>query len=377
MRLASATSWALLALMAAGCSSTGSLAPDDEGIKAGLAALGVEGRAYVHDLGDEASMLVRNVYADGGDFLIEDVHGHLTYVDGATLNVRWEYYGLDKPFTMPPSFTPSTITGIANSRLYVLTRSAGVPEPHPRWVDLIPSAAPVATDSTVYVPTYPTQAGNKTIYSVSLGSGYIGWGARTRTDVTSGMAKGGPDAGDTLYFATRSGLIEAYPTYLASERSPEPAWQSHAASGIRYDLTVAGDDLGVVTDDGRLICYDRVTGNARWEAYPPAGEYGESAAQFSESFAFFRRDGKLCAFNRETGAPLWSVAGGQSFIAQRGDTVLVMADKDWVIAVNAETGEEEARHQMPGTYFPAQMANDGTVTAITDDGLMVSVELGW
>ena len=232
MRLASATSWALLALFVAGCGSVPE-APDDEGLKAGLAALGVEGRTYVHDLGQLSEMLVRDVYADGGDFLIEDVHGHLTYVDGDTLNVRWEYLGMDAPYTMAPSFTPSTITGISNSKVYVLTRSAGVPEPTPRWVDLIPSAAPVATDSTAYVPTYPTPAGNKTVYAVGLGSGYIGWGARAKGDVVSSMAKGGPEAGDTFYFATTEGGIVAYPAFLASERNPEPAWTAYHLSRTR------------------------------------------------------------------------------------------------------------------------------------------------
>ncbi len=375
MRLASATAWLMLGLATAACRSTP--APSDDDITARLAALGVEGKTYVHDLGETASIQVHAVHEMDGDFLIEDVHGDLTYVDGATLNVRWEYYGLDEPFVEAPSATPSAIIGISNDQLHVITRDAGVPSPAPRWVDVIPSAAPVANDSTMYVATYPTPSGNRTVYSIGLGSGFKGWGARTRGDVIAAMAKGGSLGGDTFYFATTNGAIFAYPTYAATERNPEPAWQGHAASPVRFDLTVDGDDLGVVTDDGRMICYDRITGNVRWEAYPAIGAHAESAPQFSDTLAFYRRGGKLWAFDRATGAPQWSVDEAESFVAQRGDRILLTAEEDMVVSVDAATGEVQARASMPHVIFPTQRVKDGTVTAITDTGMLVSVELGW
>ncbi len=376
MRLASATGLLVLASLAAACKSAPS-APDDTGIKNRLAALGVEGRTYVHDLGATSSILVHAIHQAGDDFLVEDVHGHLTYVDGATLNVRWEFYGLPGTFSHVPSFTPSAVIGMSKGYLYVLTRSAGVPEPQPRWLELIPSAAPVATDSTAYIPTYPTPAGNRTVYAVSLGSGYLGWGARTSGDVVSNMAKGGPGAGDTVYFGTTTGALVAYPADLASERDPEVAWATHAQSGIRFDLVVDGDDLGVVTEDGRLICYDRVTGNPRWEAYPDAGQYGESPAQFSSEMAFYRRAGALYAFDRATGAPKWKVPHATRYLAQRGNRVIVAADGGMVYSVDATTGEVGHRCRFPGVTILPQPQKDATVTAVTDRGLCVAVEFGW
>jgi outer membrane protein assembly factor BamB len=229
----------------------------------------------------------------------------------------------------------------------------------------------------MYVASYPTPAGNKTVYAVSLGSGYIGWGARTSGDVVANLAKGGPLGGDTFYFATTNGAIFAYPTYLASERDPEPAWQVNAAADVRYDLAVDENDLAVVTGDGRLICYDRITGNVRWEAYPTAGEHAQSAAQFSASLVFYRRGGALHAFDRASGVPRWSVKGGERFVAERDGRILVTASGSRLVAVDAKSGEVEGSAHMPHVIFPVQRTPNGTVVAITRSGLMVAVEYGW
>jgi outer membrane protein assembly factor BamB len=365
----------MLGLATAACRSTP--APNDDDIKAQLATLGVEGKTFVHDLAETSTIHVHAVHEMDGDFLIEDVHGDLTYVDGDTLNVRWEFYGLDEPFAEAPSATPTAIIGISGDMVHVITRDAGVPSPAPRWVDVIPSSAPVATDSTMYVATYPTPSGNKTVYSIGLGSGYMGWGVRTEADVVANLAKGGPNGGDTFYFATTSGALFAYPTHLSSNRDPEIAWQSHAAAAVRLDLTVDGEDLGVVADDGRLICYDRITGNVRWEVSPDAGQRPQSSAQFSDTHAFYRRGGALYAFDRTNGAKKWSVEGGRRFVAQRGDRMLFTADGDMVVSVDTESGEVKGCAHLPHVWFPPQRKTDGTVTAITDTGLMVSVEFGW
>jgi outer membrane protein assembly factor BamB len=362
-------------LATAACQSTP--APSDDEIEVRLEALGVDGKTYVHDLAETSSIHIHAVHQVDGDFLIEDVHGDLTYVDGATLNVRWEFYGLDEPFVEAPSFTPSAVIGISGNQMHVITRDNGVPSPSPRYVDVIPSAAPVATDSTMYVATYPTPSGNKTVYSIGLGSGYVGWGARTRGDVVASLAKGGPLGGDTFYFATTDGALYAYPTYAATERQPEAAWQAHVAADVRFDLVVDGDDLGVVSGDGRLICYDRITGNVRWEAYPDSGQWPESSAQFSENHVFYRRGGKLYAYDRETGAGLWSVEDGRSFIGVRDGRVLIAADGEMVLAIDAATGEVKGSVHMPHVWFPVQSATNGTIHAITDEGLIVAVEYGF
>ncbi len=377
MRLASATGFLAVALLATACGSTPRRAPGDVSIGKQLASLGFEGRTYMHDLSEAASVNVHAVHRMDDDLLIEDLHGHLTYVDGSSLNVSWEFYGLPRPFSHAPSFTPSAIVGIADGWLFVISRANGVPSPDPRVVDVIPSASPVANDTTIYVPTYPTPAGNKTVYAISLGSGYQGWGQRTHSDVTADMAKGGQLGGDTIYFATETGEVYAFPAYVATERKPEAAWTAHAQSHVRYDLSVSGEDLGVVTDDGRMICYDRITGGVRWEAYGNNGERAEGAAQFSENHAFYRRAGSFHAYARDTGTPAWSIEGATTFLAERDDKMLIGAPGGVVMSVDTATGKVLGRAHLPGVRFPAQPVKNGTVHVVTNHGLLMAVEYGW
>ena len=352
-------------------------APQIETVRGQVESFGLEGRTYVHDLGDSSSVYVHAVHRIGNDLMLEDIHGRITYVDGDSLNVAWEYYGLDKPFTSRPTFTPSTVMGISEDKLHVLTRGAGIPDPPPRRVDVIPSSAPVATDSTLYVATYPTPAGNKTVYAVSLGSGYIGWGFRTRSPIATDLAKGGQGAGDTFYFATESGEVYAFPTYEATESNPAPAWTAHAYAGVRRNILVDGDDLAVVADDGRLILYDRVTGHVRWEAYPDVGQVPQSDPMFTTSYVYYRRGGALHAYDRSNGSPLWAAPGATRVVAERDDFVLVETTPGSLCKLDAATGELIGKKSFKGVHFPTQPVRNGTIQAVTSRGLLFAVEHGW
>jgi outer membrane protein assembly factor BamB len=375
MRLAYAAGVLALATLATGC-ATAPRQDTDKVLKRTLDALGVEGRSYAMDLSMAASVHVKNVHRAGGDLLLEDIHGHLTYVDGTTLTPKWDYYGLGQPFDVKPDLTPSAIIGLAGGKLYVISRHNGTIDGDPMFVDVIPSAAPVSTDSTLYVPTYATPTGDDTVTAVSLGSGFKGWGVKTNEFVVADMAKGGTQGGDTLYFATANGAIFAYPTKLASEPRPEPAWSAHAYSPIRHNLVVDGDDLGVVTADGRLICYDRVTGNVRWEVYPDSGERAGSRAQFGPNHTFYVCGNELRAFDRETGRRAWSHREADRFLAQRGDRVLVGNGKR-IWALNATSGKVISCVNAPGVIIVPDSTADQTVYAVSPTGVIVAVELGW
>lgn len=378
MRLRSATGYVAVALLATACASkTHVRMPDGDAMATSLASLGIEGKTYRNDLGQVRALSVRGVHAVDDDFLIEDLHGHLTYVDGGTLNPKWEYYGLPGPLDHRPDHTPTAIIGVSKSRAFVLSRINGVEEMAPRTTGVVASAAPVATDSTLYIPTYPTPSGNKSIYSISLGSGYLGWGVRTDTDIQAATAKGGPLGGDTLYFATVTGGIYAYPTSVASDSQPEAAWFTHARSSIHRDLTVSGDDLGVVTGDNRLICMNRVTGNVRWEAYPEPGDRAESTAQFSAGHAFYRVSGELRAFDRATGAKAWTCPGATAYVGTRNGRMILTGEDGWVLSVDAKTGKVLSKSHLPGVVFPRQEKANSTFYAFSDDGLLMAVEFGW
>ncbi len=376
MRLVSAIGILAIASTVGACRSYPSRPLLHEDLTAKLNKLGVEGKTYANDLGQVASIHVHRVHTIDRDLLIEDVHGHLTYIDGATMNPRWDYYGLGRTFDEKPDHTSTAIVGLAGGKLFVLSRANGTTDPDPSRVDVIPSSAPVANESTIYVPTYPTPGGNKTVYAISLATGYQGWGWRTDSDIVADLAKGGAGGGDTFYFVTADGFLYGFPTFQATERSPEPAWTAAMASGVSKDLVVEGDDLAVVTEDGRLVLVDRITGNIRWEAYPAAGEHATSAGQFSSRHAFYVVNGELRAFARDTGMPVWKVRGATRFVAERGGRMLLMAGPDTLLSVDTATGEVLGNARVAGWYLPTRVARDATVIAVSNRGEIVSVELG-
>jgi len=377
MRLASAIVVVALALTTAACRTAAGRSAGDKDLAAKLRGLGIEGKTYANDLGQVGSLHLGKVYVAGTDLLIEDTRGHLTYIDGATLNPRWEYYGMPKGFDKKPDFTPSSVIGIAGGKLFVISRGNGTTDLEPRRIDIVPSGAPVATDSTIYVPTYPTPSGNKTVQATSIATGFMGWGWRTNADIVGGMAKSGPGAGDEFYFASSDGMLYAFPTYTATAATTEIGWSTDVHGAVLNDLAIEGPDIAVVTTDGRLICVDRVTGAVRWEAYAGGRERTEGPAMFSAKLLMYRCGGELRAFTRDTGAKVWAVKEATGFVAERGGRMLLSGSGGRLVSIDKNTGEVLGRATADGWTFPTMITPDSTLYAISAFGALVSVETGF
>lgn len=366
-----------LGALAPGCAIPVAPAPKPEPALASLKDLGVEGRTYVADLAADRAFHVHRVHPAGDDLLVEDLKGGLVYIDGKTLNPRWAYFGLPQTFDRAPDVSESLVVGVSKGMIHAVTRDAGVEIFEPRAIPVVPSAGIVANETTAYVPTYRTGTGNKTVVAVNLADGYVGWGIRTDTEVTLDLAKSGLHGGDIFYVASSSGVVQGVPTYPATKRDPEAAWVTNLRSRIRHRLTVSGDDLGVVTDDNRLVCLDRITGNPRWEVYPDAGEKADSEAQFSPSLAFYVCGGELRAFDRATGARAWAVKGPSHFVAQRGARTILTDGRGTLWAVETKSGKVLGSKSMPGWKFPVRSTADATVVGVSNAGMIIAVETGW
>jgi hypothetical protein len=376
MRISSAFAVLTVAACAAACSVPVARAPRAEPAIASLKDLGVEGKTTWSNLGADRAFHLNRIWNVGNDLLLEDIHGALVYLDGGTLMARWVYNGLPRPFDSAPDWTATSIVGVCKDRAYVISRRNGLDEIDPARLGVVPSAGVAANDSTLFVPTYKTPSGNKTIQSVNLTDGYLGWGWRTESDVMVNLAKAGLQGGDMIYAATEDGNVIGMPALPASSRDPEPAWMVDLHSGVHRQLTVAGEDVGVVTDDHRLMVLDRITGAHRWTAYPNAGDRAESGAQFSASHAFYRVSGELRAFDRASGQKAWAVRGASAFVAQRGSRT-ILANGDGLVAVETKSGRVLGRKSMRGWRFPMRATPDATVVAISEQGMVVGVETGW
>lgn len=377
MRLPSAFVVLAVAAFAAGCSIPVAPSPKPDPAIAALKDLGVDGRTYVSDLGADRAFRLNRVFPAGDDLVIEDISGGLTYIDGKTLMPRWAYFGLPRTFDEAPDASETLFVGVAKSKVYVLSRRTGAEVIAPSEIAVVPSAGAVANETTLYVPTYRTPSGNKTVVSVNLADGYVGWGFQTGDDVEVDLAKGGPHGGDMMYVASAAGVLYGVPTYAATARTTDPSWTVNLRSGVHKQITVAGDDLGVVTDDHRLMCLDRITGTIRWEVYPSSGEQASSGAQFSSKQAFFVCGGETRAYDRATGAMAWSAKGGWSFVAERGTRTIFADGKGTLAALDTATGKVLGTKSMPGWTFPARHTPDATIVGISNAGMVVSVETGW
>lgn len=377
MRLLSALVVLTVAASAAGCSIPFKASPKPEPAIASLKDLGVEGRTYVADLGANRRFRLHRVHAAGNDFLLEDMAGKLVYLDGTTLLPRWAYDGLPRPFDTVPDTSETLLAGVCKDKLYVLSRENGLELFVPSPVPVVPAAAPVVNETTVYIPTYKTPSGNKTVVSVNLADGFVGWGFRTEADITTDLKKAGPLGGDMFYAVTEEGRVYGFPTHAATARNPEPAWIVDLHSGVHRGLTLDGDAIGVVTDDSTFVCMDRITGGTRWEKYPNSGEEAGSGAQFSSKMAFYVCGGEFRAFDRATGAPAWAVKGPTRFIADRGARTIVGDDAGNVWALDAKTGNVIGAKSMPGWIVPTRSAPDATLVAISREGIIVAIETGW
>lgn len=376
MRIPSATGIVLAAALTAGCATAGPRPLDHNALESALGELGIEGRAYHIDLADTQSIHLHDVHHDGQDLIVEDIHGHLTCLDAGTLMPKWDYYGMNGPFDEAPSFTATDLIGVSGGKLFVVARKNGTIDGDPMRVDAVLSARPVSTGSTLYAPVFASAIGDDKMITVSLGSGFQGWGYYADDDILADMAKGGSGESTLIYMATTAGALFAFPAELASQPKPQPAWIAHAAAPVRRSLVVDGDDLGVVVSDGRLMCLDRITGRARWEAYPEPGELAGSSAQFSDSHVFYVCGGQLRAYDRATGRMAWALDGATEYAATRGDRVICHMQDGLYVSVDAASGEIKGTANLGNAQILPAVAADSTVYAVTDDGLLMAVEFG-
>jgi hypothetical protein len=180
-----------------------------------------------------------------------------------------------------------------------------------------------------------------------------------------------------VYAATTSGDVYAFPAHPASERDPNPAWISRLHAGVRRDLAIDGEDLGVVTSDNRLVCIDRITGMVRWQGFAEPREQAGSSAQFGPKHAFYVCAGELRAFDRASGARAWAVPGATQFVCERGIRTLLAGPGGRLWSVETKSGKVLGTAVVEGWSFPARAKADSTLFAVSASGLVVGVELGW
>lgn len=203
------------------------------------------------------------------------------------------------------------------------------------------SAANVA-DGTVYVGK------STTVYALGAHSGSVVWEYEAE-GVVSGMPA---VAGGTVYVADEEGYIHA----IDSEDGFS-GWRSDVAPSIAVAPVVANGSVFVVGTRGKVVSLDK-SGNRRWSENLYT-DINQPLAVDSSYVYVGTENGNLHALRESNGWEEWSFepeGSPASAPAVGGGTVYVGVD-DTLYAVDAETGEEVWRHEVPRVSSPAVFGN--------------------
>jgi hypothetical protein len=360
----------LLLVSFVACAGTGQRRDRENALRARLEALPLsqENIDLVADLaGAGESLKVHGATLTSRHLIVEDVAGRLYALDRDSLMPAWHYYGLPRTLDFPMYEAALSYVMVTKNTLFHVAKVTGA-ELGVFHLTFTPSSAPAANDSTAYVGCWASPTGNKTLYSVNLADGTVGWGYRTEGHVRSRpVVQGAPR--QLLYFATDEphGKVIAVETLGAFENPPEPAWMAETLGPNTADLVASGDLLLVASEEGSLYAFDRATGSKVWEysggeplRTPPAAT--ARAVYFHNAYGFHALDRK--------GNLKWKIDSGPTcFLVERGDRVWLRDKHGMVYIVNDKTGAIESTVDLSG-WFLVQNPDDGTFYAVSPDGLV-------
>jgi outer membrane protein assembly factor BamB len=214
-----------------------------------------------------------------------------------------------------------------------------------------------------------------TVISVDLASGRKLWKFDTELEPITGLA-----GNDQILIATsQDGDIAAY---RESDEELELLWKTRIESEIRATPLVDNEQVFVRSVDGKLRSLAIADGNEQWmvaRSVPALSLTGNSEplVQGELVFAGFD-DGKLIAYDRITGQTRWestiSAAGGRSEIDRLVDVDGSFVIRDGVIYVSSFQGRLAAIQAVSGDLLWSREFSSYQPIVIDDDALYLSAD---
>jgi outer membrane protein assembly factor BamB len=214
-----------------------------------------------------------------------------------------------------------------------------------------------------------------TVISVDLASGRKLWKFDTELEPITGLA-----GNDQILIATsQDGDIAAY---RESDEELELLWKTRIESEIRATPLVDNEQVFVRSVDGKLRSLAIADGNEQWvvaRSVPALSLTGNSEplVQGELVFAGFD-DGKLIAYDRITGQTRWestiSAAGGRTEIDRLVDVDGSFVIRDGVIYVSSFQGRLAAIQAVSGDLLWSREFSSYQPIAIDDDALYLSAD---
>jgi len=251
---------------------------------------------------------------------------------------RWISHDLDGQATG----MASNVWGVAflvGSDVYVFDRALGRLTLKKR-LPVPPSATPVMTDSTLFVPSF---VGNR-IYTFDLDTGLRGWSFTTAAGVEAQPVIVGDPARQNVVYAGIGGELTAVAAADARAVPPEGAsWSRATHDANSADLVSDGNRyVYVASEDTELYALDRITGEVQWTY--PTGSRLEHEPILTAGHVFQFAGDELLALDPETGSLRWTleheVDPEGAFVAEAGGRLYVYAPNVGLHEVDPATGRQ-------------------------------------
>jgi outer membrane protein assembly factor BamB len=248
-----------------------------------------------------------------------------------------------------------------------------------RRLDFMPSNAPAATLSAVYINSLEFNR----LYVFDVVKKFeIDW-IKVNAPITSKPVFEEP----AIYFANDKGIVYAYNTETARE-----LWQYKTERPIKSDLLIDGDIIYVGSTDYALYAIDRHAGVLKWKyetGFPITNQVAIGTRKLAkgndvlvEKTAFFRTDNKREFYSLLINPPQskhpyslrWKFPDGKKFLTYGyGGAYVLGLDNDTLYALDIENGSVLNKYSLRDFPFRAVDPDQMTLYLGTADGYIFAV----
>jgi outer membrane protein assembly factor BamB len=219
------------------------------------------------DLGANGPVALTAIYVMREDLIAVDAAGKLFCLSRRDLTPRW-ISTLRHPLAAPPAEGPLHYVFVEKDTMggswvqAFSKRSGAEADRSPIRLAFSASSGISATATTAYVGSYGSPVDNKTMESIDLNKGSIGWGFRT-----GGRITGTPtvDAqGETLLVVSEDMSVTALKADSASAHRATVLWEAQTLGRNMCAPTLTKDLAFLGSDDNFVRCYDLHSGAVLW-----------------------------------------------------------------------------------------------------------------
>lgn len=299
------------------------------------------------DIGATGPVALTGLYLMDQDLLAVDTTGRLVCLARRDLNANW-VSTLKYPLAFPPTESATHYVFVEKDNqgaywIQAFTRRSGAEaDRSPIRLAFSASTGAAATPGTAYVASLGSPRDNKTLESINLSDGSVGWGAYTsgRIVATPMMTA----SGEAFIVASEDNSVASYPANPATAGSQKPLWEMNTFAANRAAPALTKDLMFLGSDDNLLRCMDVHSGSVLWmkgcdapirkspwtlgSQVSTASANAEGTAKTSvetfKGYVFVKNAIGLHAFDAASGDEVFKDAGAERPVVMVGDYVVTL-----------------------------------------------------